>query len=63
MLFRSEELKELAKEINVDAVPVAQETSLKMPENFSTSAHTKKVNIDPNDPTKQLIISDGLNYK
>ena len=29
--------------MDVDEVPVAKETSLKMPENFSTSAHTKKV--------------------
>ena len=49
--------------MNVDEVPVAKETSLKMLENFSTSAHTKRINIDPSDPTKQLIIGDGLDDK
>ena len=49
--------------MNVDEVPVAKETSLKMPENFGTTANTKKVNIDPKDPSKQLMIGDGLNNK
>ena len=62
-VIHREELKELAKETDVDEVPVAKETSLKMPENFSTSAHTKKVTIDPSDPTKQLIVGDGLDDK
>ena len=62
-VIHHEELKELAKEMNLDEVPVAKEMSLKMPESFSTSANTKKVNIDPNDPSKQLIIGDGLNDK
>ena len=62
-VIHREELKELAKDMNIDEVPVAKETSLKMPENFSTSALTKKVNIDPKDPTKQITIGDGLNDK
>ena len=60
-VIHQEELKELAKGMNVDEVPVAKETSLKMPETFSTAANTKKVNIDPKDPSKQLTIGDGLN--
>ena len=56
-----EELKEFAKGMNVHEVSVAKETSLKMPETFNTAANTKKVNIDPNDPSKQLTIGDRLN--
>jgi hypothetical protein len=36
-VIAQEELKELAKETNVDEVPVSKETSLKMPENFTTT--------------------------
>ena len=62
-VIAQEELKELAKETNVDKVPVTKETSLKMPENFITTSNTKKINIDPEDPSKQLTIGDGLNDK
>ena len=47
----------------MDEVSVAKETSLKMPENFSTTSNTKKINIYPKDPSKQLTIGDGLDDK
>ena len=62
-VITQKEFKELTKEVNVDEVPVAKETSLKMPENFSTTSNTKKITIDPKDPSKQLTIGDRLNYK
>ena len=46
-VIAQEELKQLAKETDVDEVPVAKDTSLKMPENFSTTSNTKKINLDP----------------
>ena len=60
-VINQEELKELAKDMNVNEVPVAKETSLKMPEAFNTATNTKKENIDPKDPSKQVTIRDGLN--
>ena len=62
-VIAQEELKQLAKETDVDEVPIAKDTSLKMPKNFSTTSNTKKINLDPKDPSKQLVIGDGLNDK
>ena len=62
-MIHREELKELAKDMDVDEVPVAKETSLRMPETFSTTSNTKKINIDPSDPSKEITIGDGLNEK
>lgn len=62
-VIQREELKELEKEVKPEEMPASKEATLKPAENFSTSSNTKKMKLDPKDPSKEVIIGDGMDDK
>ena len=61
-IIAKEELKELAKEVSPTEMPAGKETT-KPAESFKASENTKKVVLDPKDPTKFVIVGTELTDK
>ena len=61
-IIAKEELKELAKEMSPAEMPTGKET-MKPAESFKASENTKKVLLDPNDPTKFVVVGTELTNK
>ena len=61
-IIAKEELKELAKEVSPAKMPVGKETT-KPADSFKASENTKKVILDPKDPTKFVIVGTELSDK
>ena len=61
-VIAKEELKELAKEVSPTEMPTRKETT-KPSDSFKASEHTKKVILDPKDPTKFIVVGSELTNK